>query len=276
MRARALAAGAARGRAAHRLRPVRRPHRTAGQEGGRSGWAHGRPGRGVPPLGPGRPARPGAAAARPAAARTAGPGCRRSWTTCRTPDKVVFLTYDDGAERDPRFVDMVRELRLPVSMFLTDSVVGPRVRPLRPAARGRREHPEPHPRPPRPARPALRRPARRDLRPAGQAPARFGIRPRLLPPALRHVRRHHPARRRRLRHRGGGAVGASTARVAAPTAPAACAPATSSPWHRGGDGTGLTERTTRLLREIERAGPDGGAPGGLPLRRGGLIGPSGV
>jgi peptidoglycan/xylan/chitin deacetylase (PgdA/CDA1 family) len=42
-----------------------------------------------------------------------------------TRDKVVFLTYDDGAEQDPRFVDMVRELRLPVSMFLTDSVVGP-------------------------------------------------------------------------------------------------------------------------------------------------------
>ncbi|MET9501271.1 polysaccharide deacetylase family protein [Streptomyces sp. NPDC006622] len=42
-----------------------------------------------------------------------------------TRDKVVFLTYDDGVERDPRFVAMVRELRLPVSMFLTDSVVGP-------------------------------------------------------------------------------------------------------------------------------------------------------
>jgi peptidoglycan/xylan/chitin deacetylase (PgdA/CDA1 family) len=42
-----------------------------------------------------------------------------------TADRVVFLTYDDGAEKDPRFVDMVRELRLPVSMFLTDSVVGP-------------------------------------------------------------------------------------------------------------------------------------------------------
>ncbi|MET9967058.1 polysaccharide deacetylase family protein [Streptomyces sp. NPDC006356] len=42
-----------------------------------------------------------------------------------TRDKVVFLTYDDGAEKDPRFVDLVRELRLPVSMFLTDSVVGP-------------------------------------------------------------------------------------------------------------------------------------------------------
>ncbi|MFE9447281.1 polysaccharide deacetylase family protein [Streptomyces sp. NPDC006739] len=42
-----------------------------------------------------------------------------------TTDRVVFLTYDDGAERDPRFVDLVRELRLPVSLFLTDSVVGP-------------------------------------------------------------------------------------------------------------------------------------------------------
>ncbi|GAA2549614.1 MULTISPECIES: polysaccharide deacetylase family protein [Streptomyces] len=42
-----------------------------------------------------------------------------------TDDGVVFLTYDDGAERDPRFIDLVRERRLPVSMFLTDSVVGP-------------------------------------------------------------------------------------------------------------------------------------------------------
>ncbi|WP_240661184.1 MULTISPECIES: polysaccharide deacetylase family protein [unclassified Streptomyces] len=42
-----------------------------------------------------------------------------------TDDRVVFLTYDDGAERDPRFIDLVRERRLPVSMFLTDSVVGP-------------------------------------------------------------------------------------------------------------------------------------------------------
>ncbi|MGW2423723.1 polysaccharide deacetylase family protein [Streptomyces sp. NPDC001709] len=42
-----------------------------------------------------------------------------------THDRVVFLTYDDGADKDPRFVDMVRELRLPVSMFLTDSVAGP-------------------------------------------------------------------------------------------------------------------------------------------------------
>ena len=42
-----------------------------------------------------------------------------------TTDRVVFLTYDDGAERDPRFAEMVRELRLPVSLFLTGGVVGP-------------------------------------------------------------------------------------------------------------------------------------------------------
>jgi peptidoglycan/xylan/chitin deacetylase (PgdA/CDA1 family) len=55
----------------------------------------------------------------------AGPGLPPVVDHVPTRDKVVFLTYDDGAERDPRFVDMVRELRLPVSMFLTDSVVGP-------------------------------------------------------------------------------------------------------------------------------------------------------
>ncbi|MFJ5776708.1 polysaccharide deacetylase family protein [Streptomyces sp. NPDC093094] len=70
---------------------------------------------------------PLAAAPRPAdrpahpAGRTLPPVVER----VPTRDKVVFLTYDDGAERDPRFVDLVRELRLPVSLFLTDSVVGP-------------------------------------------------------------------------------------------------------------------------------------------------------
>ena len=63
--------------------------------------------------------------ARPPAPRTAGPALPPVVDRIQTPDKVVFLTYDDGAEKDPRFVDMVRELRLPISMFLTDSVVGP-------------------------------------------------------------------------------------------------------------------------------------------------------
>ncbi|MGW0335985.1 polysaccharide deacetylase family protein [Streptomyces sp. NPDC003011] len=63
--------------------------------------------------------------ARSPAARAAGPGLPPVVHRVPTTDPVVFLTYDDGAERDPRFVEMVRELRLPVSMFLTDSVVGP-------------------------------------------------------------------------------------------------------------------------------------------------------
>ncbi|MCW7944964.1 polysaccharide deacetylase [Streptomyces hygroscopicus] len=47
-----------------------------------------------------------------------------------TRDKVVFLTYDEGAEKDPRFVEMVRELRLPVSVFLTESAVVPGYAPV--------------------------------------------------------------------------------------------------------------------------------------------------
>ncbi|MFC8200998.1 polysaccharide deacetylase family protein [Streptomyces sp. NPDC060006] len=67
---------------------------------------------------------PGPPGRRPAA-RAAEPGLPPVVDRVPTRDKVVFLTFDDGAEKDPRFVDMVRELRLPVSVFLTDSVVGP-------------------------------------------------------------------------------------------------------------------------------------------------------
>ncbi|MCF6526169.1 polysaccharide deacetylase family protein [Streptomyces sp. JJ36] len=37
-----------------------------------------------------------------------------------TDDRVIFLTVDDGAEKDPEFLRMVEELDLPVSSFLTD------------------------------------------------------------------------------------------------------------------------------------------------------------
>ncbi|MFI7354596.1 polysaccharide deacetylase family protein [Streptomyces avidinii] len=37
-------------------------------------------------------------------------------------DKVVFLTFDDGAEKDPEFLKMAADLKLPISMFLTDTV----------------------------------------------------------------------------------------------------------------------------------------------------------
>ncbi|AIV34671.1 MULTISPECIES: polysaccharide deacetylase family protein [unclassified Streptomyces] len=43
----------------------------------------------------------------------------------RTDDPVVFLTYDDSAERDPAFAGLIRERRLPVTLFLTDTVAGP-------------------------------------------------------------------------------------------------------------------------------------------------------
>ncbi|MEU5736855.1 polysaccharide deacetylase family protein [Streptomyces tendae] len=43
----------------------------------------------------------------------------------RTDDPVVFLTYDDSAERDPAFAGLVRERRLPVTLFLTGTVAGP-------------------------------------------------------------------------------------------------------------------------------------------------------
>ncbi|MFD7506275.1 polysaccharide deacetylase family protein [Streptomyces sp. NPDC059850] len=40
-----------------------------------------------------------------------------------TTDRVVFLTIDDGLEKDPRFIDQVRDLRVPFTEFLTDEAV---------------------------------------------------------------------------------------------------------------------------------------------------------
>ncbi|MEU8758172.1 polysaccharide deacetylase family protein [Streptomyces sp. NPDC048659] len=40
-----------------------------------------------------------------------------------TKEKIVFLTIDDGAEKDPEFVAMTRELGIPLTMFLTDAAI---------------------------------------------------------------------------------------------------------------------------------------------------------
>ncbi|WP_405856735.1 polysaccharide deacetylase family protein [Streptomyces sp. NBC_00090] len=40
-----------------------------------------------------------------------------------TTEKIVFITIDDGAEKDPEFVTMMKELKVPVTMFLTDSAI---------------------------------------------------------------------------------------------------------------------------------------------------------
>ncbi|MEV0532679.1 polysaccharide deacetylase family protein [Kitasatospora sp. NPDC050463] len=41
----------------------------------------------------------------------------------KTADKVVFVTIDDGAEKDPKFVEMLTDLKVPISMFLTRDIV---------------------------------------------------------------------------------------------------------------------------------------------------------
>lgn len=42
-----------------------------------------------------------------------------------TTDKVVFLTVDDGLEKDPQFNRMLRELGIPMSAFVTDYLARP-------------------------------------------------------------------------------------------------------------------------------------------------------
>ncbi|WP_055563238.1 polysaccharide deacetylase family protein [Streptomyces atriruber] len=45
------------------------------------------------------------------------------FTTIPTKEKVVFLTIDDGAEKDPALLKMMSELRLPYTAFLSDYLV---------------------------------------------------------------------------------------------------------------------------------------------------------
>lgn len=42
------------------------------------------------------------------------------FTTVPVKEKVVFLTIDDGAEKDPEFLRMMTELKVPYSAFLSD------------------------------------------------------------------------------------------------------------------------------------------------------------
>ncbi|WP_035800901.1 polysaccharide deacetylase family protein [Kitasatospora mediocidica] len=40
-----------------------------------------------------------------------------------TTDKVVFVTIDDGEEKDPKFIEMMNDLKVPVTMFLMDDAI---------------------------------------------------------------------------------------------------------------------------------------------------------
>jgi peptidoglycan/xylan/chitin deacetylase (PgdA/CDA1 family) len=44
-------------------------------------------------------------------------------TRIPTSRKVVFITLDDGQEKDPEFIEMMRDLRVPITMFLTNDVI---------------------------------------------------------------------------------------------------------------------------------------------------------
>ncbi|WP_411081903.1 polysaccharide deacetylase family protein [Streptomyces sp. cmx-18-6] len=45
------------------------------------------------------------------------------FTTVPTKEKIVFLTMDDGAEKDPELLRMMTELDIPYSAFLSDYVI---------------------------------------------------------------------------------------------------------------------------------------------------------
>ncbi|MGY5049028.1 polysaccharide deacetylase family protein [Streptomyces sp. 900105755] len=45
------------------------------------------------------------------------------FTRIPTTQKVVFITVDDGQEKDPAFIRMLRDLRVPITMFLMDDAV---------------------------------------------------------------------------------------------------------------------------------------------------------
>ncbi|MFJ3686968.1 polysaccharide deacetylase family protein [[Kitasatospora] papulosa] len=45
------------------------------------------------------------------------------FTTVPTKERIVFLTMDDGAEKDPELLRMMTELKIPYSAFLSDYVV---------------------------------------------------------------------------------------------------------------------------------------------------------
>ncbi|OKJ40937.1 polysaccharide deacetylase [Streptomyces sp. CB02366] len=51
-----------------------------------------------------------------------GAGLPPVFTTVPTKEKIVFLTMDDGAEKDPELLRMMTELDIPYSAFLSDYV----------------------------------------------------------------------------------------------------------------------------------------------------------
>ncbi|MER5548948.1 polysaccharide deacetylase family protein [Streptomyces sp. NPDC002589] len=45
------------------------------------------------------------------------------FTHVPTSQKVVFITIDDGLEKDPKFIEMMRDLKIPITMFLMNDAI---------------------------------------------------------------------------------------------------------------------------------------------------------
>ncbi|MFF6773881.1 polysaccharide deacetylase family protein [Streptomyces sp. NPDC012637] len=54
---------------------------------------------------------------------TKGTGLPPVFTTVPTKEKIVFLTIDDGAEKDPELLRMMSDLKIPYSAFLSNYLV---------------------------------------------------------------------------------------------------------------------------------------------------------
>ncbi|WP_436773308.1 polysaccharide deacetylase family protein [Yinghuangia sp. YIM S09857] len=63
---------------------------------------------------------PAPPAVKPVKANPAAPPVIKS---VPTDQKIVFITIDDGAEKDPKFLEMARDMNVPFTMFLNDSYV---------------------------------------------------------------------------------------------------------------------------------------------------------
>ena len=160
-----------------RSRSRRRPARALDAYAAKLRAAAGRTGRRGQALGPGQDAA-GRAAAPPAKKPVIelrdgfevedGEDLPPVFTTVPTKDKVVFLTIDDGAEKDPAFLRMMSDLKIPYTAFLSDYLVKDDYGYFRKMQRPRRRTEQPHAPPPLPARAVLRAAEARDLRHAGR------------------------------------------------------------------------------------------------------------
>ncbi|UNO41390.1 polysaccharide deacetylase family protein [Streptomyces sp. MST-110588] len=77
----------------------------------------------LPPAAPPPPRRRPPLRTAPALSRGGTSGLPAVILRVPTADRVVFLTVDDGAEKDPRFVRMMSELAIPYSAFLSHYLV---------------------------------------------------------------------------------------------------------------------------------------------------------